>query len=745
MVVSVDSGSDRVNSLMPSLARVLLLLVSLPLVGFASTYLRANGDGSWPWTRLQTPEVPKVEGTEWVANPIDAFVLAKLEANDLEPAPPASPRALLRRLYFGLAGTPPSSGVMQAFLADPSPEAYRQQIEKLLNDPGYGERWGRHWLDLVRYADSAGGGPDFPRPHMWRYRDYVVRAFNQDRPYDRFIREQLAGDAYRSYGDEGRIGLGFLHQWVNVSRDTTQERRRDYLNDVVGVTGSVFLGMTVGCARCHDHKFDPIPTRDYYRMEAFFAPSQISTAEIPFSEYEAPGLDPELWKKRQQAWKDRLAERKKWQDARLEELKDRIRKRRVLASSGDLKDLVVDVSKPALKTAVLESDLFDPEEQRVYELISRQTARFINPNHPEYFEAKAYTVSDSSLHSFVATHVLTGGDFRHKEDPVEPGFLTAATGNSHDVDLTGLPSTRRKLLAEWIASPENPLTARVMVNRIWHYHFGKGLVGTTSDFGTNGSGTEHSELIDWLATYFIETSWSVKDMHRLIVTSNVYQQSMKHPRAEEFDSVDPENQYLWVREDVRLEAEVLRDSLLAVSGELNRDVGGPPFFPEVDDAVMRRAPTWWDPSPREERNRKSIYMLKYRSLELPFLKAFDSASPNLSCPVRETTSVTPQVFALFNSKFVMERSQALAERVHTEAGDDLDRQVEQAFQWTLQRSPSDRERERCLSFLDRSSNSVRTDVRTSASAGASAEPNAEGRLADLCLVLLNSNEFVFLE
>ena len=735
---------------MPSFSWLSFFLVALPLVVSANLHLQRGGNTAqaddWPWTELRSPEVPGVEQSEWVSNPIDAFVLSQLEAHELEPASPASPRARLRRLYFGLIGVPPRPEDLADFLNDPSPAAYRQQIEKLLDDPGYGERWGRHWLDLVRYADSAGGGTDFPRPHMWRYRDYVVRAFNQDRPYDRFIREQLAGDAFSTYGDEGRLGLGFLHQWVNVSKDTPQQRRRDFLNDVVGVTGSVFLGMTLECARCHDHKFDPIPALDYYRIEAFFAPSQVSTVEIPFSEYEAPGLDPEHWKAKEQAWKDRIIKRKQWQDSRLETFKERIRQHRVPASSADLKDLVVDVSKSELKTAVLESDLFSPEEQKVYELISRQSARFVNPNHPDYFEPKAYTISDSPLSHFVATHVLTGGDFRLREDPVEPGFLAAATGNSDDVDLTGLGKSRRKLLADWIANPRNPLTARVMVNRLWHYHFGKGLVATTSDFGNNGSGTVQSELIDWLATRFIESGWSIKDMHRLIVTSSVYQQSMKHPRTVEFETVDPQNRYLWVRSPVRLEAEVIRDSLLAVSGELNRDIGGPPFFPEVDDAVLRRAPTWWAPSPPEERHRRTMYMLNYRSLELPFLKAFDRASPNLSCPVRETTSVTPQVFALFNSKFVLERSQALASRIRTKAGDDPDRQVDQAFQQTFQRLPSDRERKRCLSFLDRSQDSIRTRILASASAERSpTEPSNDDRLTDLCLVLLNSNEFVFLE
>ena len=264
----------------------------------------------WPWIQLSLPEVPRLKQVEWVRNPIDAFILAALEEKGMEPAPTASRRALLRRLYFGLIGLPPSPEQMDRFLNDSSEEAYRNAIENLLANPAYGERWGRHWLDLVRYSDTVGEAVDYPRPHMWRYRDYVIRAFNQDMPYDRFVRQQLAGDAYRKYGAEGKIATGFLHQWVFVQRVDSPQTRRDYLNDVVGTTGSVFLGVTLGCARCHDHKYDPIPTRDYYRTEAFFAPVTVGPVAVPFTQYEIPQLEPEVWKKKAEAWAVRLAERK---------------------------------------------------------------------------------------------------------------------------------------------------------------------------------------------------------------------------------------------------------------------------------------------------------------------------------------------------------------------------------------------------------------------------------------------------
>ena len=711
----------------------LVLAILLPGVSTA-----ADDSTEWPWTPLAEPRVPSVTQADWVRNPIDAFVLARLESKGLTPAPPAGSRALLRRLYFGLVGLPPGSPEMESFVSSPTEENYRQRIEQLLRDKGYGERWGRHWLDLVRYADTRGGAIDYPRPHMWRYRDYVVRAFNQDRPYDRFIREQLGGDAFK-YGDEGRIGLAFLHLWVPVERTEPQLSRRDFLNDVVSVTGSVFLGVTLECARCHDHKYDPIPTNDYYRMEAFFAPLVVGPEALAFGQYEKPVQDQETWDRQKQTWLTLLDGRKKWQDETLESYRQRLRERHRLPATADLKDLVADDGSRDLKNAMAEGILFTAEEQAIYKTIKRQSARFANPNDRNYFEPTAYAAKDSPLKYSVATHVLSGGNYKLKEDPVEPGFLSAATGTSDPADLTGLSGTRRRLLANWIADSENPLTARVMVNRIWQYHFGKGLVATSSDFGTNGSGTLHQDLIDWLAVQFIDSGYSIKDIHRLILSSSVYRQSMVHPHAADFDEIDPQNEYLWVRSPIRHEAEVIRDSVLAVSGALNREIGGPPFFPSVDDELMQRAPTWWKPSKQEQRNRRTIYMLQSRSLQLPFLKVFNGANIDESCPVREVTTVTPQVFALFNSQFMAEQSEIFANRVVRSAGNDRAGQVNCAYQLAFQRSPKPAEMVSCLEFLEQGSEieDRSSEINTVIS--------PQGLLKDLCLILLNSNEFLFLQ
>ena len=690
----------------------------------------------WPWTPLIRPQLPSLKGSD-ERHPIDLFLQSRLAAAGLKPAPLASPRSWVRRIAFGLTGLPPDPDMLEQFANNPSEDAYYEQIEHFLNDSAYGERWGRHWLDLVRYADTRGGALDYARPHMWRYRDYVVRAFNQDRPYDRFIREQLAADAYSKYGAEGKLGLAFLHQWVPVERDAPQLNRRDFLNDVVGVTGSVFLGITLRCARCHDHKFDPLPTRDYYRLEAFFAPLQVSVSTLPFGQYEVPLQQAESWGKQRDQWAELLDERKRNQDAQLAEFKARLRDRRKLAASGDLKDFVVAVTDAELRAAMQEGVVFTPAERQSYELIRRQTARFANPNHREYFSPLAYSASDSSLRYSVATHILSGGNYELREEPVEPGFLSVIQGHSDPVSFKGVSGPRRKLLAEWIANADNPLTARVMVNRIWQYHFGKGLVATSSDFGKNGSQTEHQKLLDWLAVEFIESGWSIKHLQRTILRSHVYRQSMNHGDRVACEKVDPQNELLWVRDAIRLEAEVIRDSVLAVSGRLNRVMGGPPFFPDVDDELMQRAPTWWEPSPRVARERRTIYMLQIRSLQMPFIKVFDGPNIDESCPVREVTTVTPQVFALFNSRLLREQSEAMAERLANEVGKDRSLQIQRAFQLAFQRLPAEAELNRCQAFLE--------EPQKSTSATSEAESNPHGTLADLCLVLLNSNEFIFLD
>ena len=717
---------------------------------------------SWPWTKLALPEVPQVKRTEWVKNPIDAFILATLEEKGMDPAPTVSDRALLRRLYFGLIGLPPSPDEMEQFLKDTSADAVLDQIEKLLANPAYGERWGRHWLDLVKYSDTVGESVDYPRPHMWRYRDYVVRAFNQDMPYDRFVRQQVAGDTYRKYGIEGKVATGFLHQWVYVQRVTPGEPRRDFLNDVVASTGSVFLGVTLGCARCHDHKFDPIPTRDYYRMEAFFAPITVGPVDLPFTPYEVPHLKPEVWEEKSATWKSTLAKRKESADQVKAELKTRVEKYYQLMSPQDLKDWVI----PDLKRIPFPKGvLYTEAEKQQLKIISRQTQRFANVNSPDYYKAKAYVASDSFREtnpSPPVTYVLKGGNFKLQGETVKAGFFSTITGDAKPANLNGLDirssgGSPRKVLAEWIASSENPLTARVMVNRIWQHHFSRGLASTPSDLGKNGGVAVHHKLIDWLACQFIESGWSIKDIHRLILQSNVYRQSLRTPHLKAYQEIDSDNLYLWRRSPVRIEAEVIRDTTLAVSGQLNLALGGPPFFPDIKDIVQMRAGVWWEPSQREERSRRSLYVVQCRSLQLPMMTVFDGASINESCPNRDVTTVTPQVFALFNSKFSHEQSRFMADRILSEVGNNPDKQIERAFQLAFQRSPTAFEKTECLAFLhppevnpnpnQQPQVSLRSvSFEQNLSDGLASQKGVEkGSLSRLCLVLINMNEFIFLQ
>ena len=703
---------------------------------------KQEGKPGWPWTRLEEPKVPEVDKRNWVTNPIDAFILAKLERKGLRPAPPASRRALLRRLYFGLIGLPPTPEDMARFIEDRSEDACPKVIEKLLADSRYGERWGRHWLDLVRYADRRGGGLEYPRPHMWRYRDYVIRAFNQDRPYDRFVKEQLAGDAYPAYGDEGKIGASFLTLGVRVERNA-QEGRRDVLIDVVDTTGATYLGITLGCARCHDHKYDPIPTRDYYRMEAFFAPLNFGPKPLNFTQYEAPRQQPQWWKRKAEAWDRLLAQRKKAGETFKAGLREREAPHHLLMSPQDLKDWVI----PDLKRMPFPKEaIHSQEDKQRLALIKRQTARFANPSSPDYYKPMAYITADAPLRHSVATYVLKGGNYKLRGEEARPGFLSAVTGHSDPVNLDGLGRRRRKLLAEWVASGDNPLTARVMVNRIWQHHFAEGLVRTASDFGKNGSGTVHQDLIDWLAWQLVKRGWSIKEMHQLILQSSVYRQSVENPENSAFEEIDPTNHLIWKRSPIRAEAEVIRDSILAVSGRLNPVRGGPPFFPAAEDEWQKLYRTWWEPSPQEDRDRRSIYMLQMRSFQLPLLTVFDGPNTSERCSVRNVTTVTSQVFSLFNGKFVHEQSRAMAARILEEAGDDRASQVRRAFQLAFQRDPEESEAAECLAFLQPQPRQLSlTPVAFRDRNTTSDLDRQRGTLRDLCLVLLNMNEFIYLE
>ncbi|MGH9656934.1 MAG: DUF1549 and DUF1553 domain-containing protein, partial [Bryobacteraceae bacterium] len=580
-----------------------------------------------------------------------------------------------------------------------------------------GERWARHWLDLVRFAESDGFAIDGERPTAWRYRDYVIRAFNNDKPYDQFVKEQIAGDETgdRASGDRSDrlVALGFLRMgtWEADANFKTQ-LRQDFLNEMTGTTGSVFLGLTIGCARCHDHKYDPIPQRDFYRMQAFFAATRVDERPAPFTRAEDPGRRAKFLS----AWYEDEAE------AVAEELRkteERLKVKYIAAKGLKNDDNAAGEFMKALRD---KKDATFSDDDRKQHAAVRDLARKLSETAPRH-RPLAYAVSDVTpphVPGVADTYVLAGGDVAAKTEKVEPGFPECVTGNREaaKIPFAGGSSGRRGALASWIASADNPLAARVMVNRIWQHHFGEGIVRTPSDFGVNGERPSHPELLDWLAAQFVEKKWSVKAIHKLMLLSNAYRRSTAHPAAEKAAAADPGNRLLWRMNWIRLESEVIRDSMLALAGKLETSTGGPGAFLDVPADVAEGFEFFkWFPSSETEQNRRSIYSFQRRSVTLPMMEVFDVANMSESCARRNVTTVPPQAFTLLNSGFTRARAKELAARVAAAAGPDEARQIDRAFRIALGRGPSAAELEKAR--------------------GAGLE-----RLA---VVLFNLNEFVYLE
>ncbi len=682
----------------------------------------------WLAKKPVAPIVPAVKNDSWVKNPIDAFVLARLEAQQWNPAPVASRRALARRLYFDLVGLPPTSEEVRAFVNDSAPDATAKLIDRLLADFRYGERWSRHWLDLVRFAESDGFAIDSERPTAWRYRDYVIRSFNHDKPYDLFIKEQLAGDELPGAGDaeepnsrsERLVALGFLRlgPWEADANFATQ-LRQDFLNENANTISSVFLGLTVGCARCHDHKYDPIPQKDFYRLQAFLAPMRTDDRAAPFLNSENPAE----MKRRLRASED-AAE----QSAEILRQLEAGLKEKFLAAKG----LKADDKKADEFQKVLRDKMdgtFTADERSQHEKV-RDHARRLGEEVPRY-RPVAYAVADVApphVPALPETYVLAGGELSAKGDKVEPGFPRCIAGTTEPakVSFVGGSSGRRKALAEWIASAENPLTARVIVNRVWQHHFGEGLVRTPSDFGINGDRPTHPELLDFLATQFMEQKWSLKALHRLILTSNTYQQSTEHPRSKEYSETDGGNKLLWRMNWMRLEFEAIRDTLLSLSGRLEPSAGGPGVFVDIPSDLAEGFEFFkWFPSDEKAQRRRTLYTFQRRSITHPMSEVFDGANMSESCSRRSVTIGAPQVFNLLNSDFTHREARHFAERI-LRAGADPSRRVEEAFWLALGREPSSKEKRQALKFMRESTNPV------------------EG-LTQLAVVLFNLNEFLYLE
>jgi hypothetical protein len=633
------------------------------------------------------------------ANPIDRFLLARLRAKGLDFSPPASRRTLIRRAHLDLIGLPPTPDEVRAFVADRSAKAWQRVVDRLLASPRYGERWGRHWLDVVRYADSGGYEGDRDRPYSWRYRDYVIDSFNRDLPYDRFLKEQLAGDEIAPGDNRALIATGYLAVGPKEIVMENERNRADQLDDLVSTTGQAMLGLTVNCARCHDHKYDPITTRDYYRLSACFAPSQRREVDV---------LTPE---ERKQA--DAL-------DAEIKPLQARLESLRATATATDALKGQPSPDDTRIAAALSDADRTKFQEAQT-ELKALEGKRNALP--------RAEIVTDAAA-LWPDCHVLVRGDAGRPGAVVKPGFVCSLPGG--DVDLQPDPALqkstgRRKALAEWIANARNPLTARVWMNRVWRQHFGRGLVNTPSNFGLSGELPTHPELLDWLARTFMENGWRLKPIHKLILMSRAWQQdSTIRPDALR---ADPENKLVWRMPERRLEAEAIRDSILAIAGSLNLQMGGPPVYPPIDPSLRAdtfQGPNWHDGEDGPSTWRRSVYVKVKRSLLLPELEVFDCPEITTTVAARNTTTTPVQALTLLNDPLILRQAQLFAQRVAASAGREPAKQIGLAYEMALGRPPSARELSLSLGFL-----------------ASRAKMRRPAPLADFCHALINSNEFVY--
>jgi hypothetical protein len=718
----------------------------------------------WSLQKVTSVSPPAVRNRQWLRTPVDAFILDRLEAKRIGPAPPADRITLLRRAYLDLIGLPPAPDAVAAFLADRSPDAFARVVDRLLATPQYGERWARHWLDLARYAESEGFKADETRPNAWRYRDYVINAFNSDKPYDRFVREQLAGDELWPRDPDARLATAFNRHYPDESNARNLlQRRQEILDDVTDTVGAVFLGLTYGCARCHNHKFDPILQKDYYRLQAFFANMRADDGIVlaPAHEVERHRVALAEWEEKSRAAREQL-----------EAIEAPKRK--------ELVDDFVTKYPSEIQTAIAKS----PADRTPIEGLMYYKARpYVDPASPEYVATsraigaalkgdarKAWQTAKAEVDAFAdlypadlpigtgivdagreapPTHTLRLGVYDRKVEPVEPGFLTIlAPGPAAITAPAGGESTgRRTALANWIASPENPLTARVMVNRIWNYHFGRGLVATPSNFGAAGERPTHPELLDWLAGEFVRQGWSVKAMHRLIMNSNVYRQAsvVDAPAAAESD---PQNTLWWHFPRHRLEGEVIRDAALAVAGELNPKMGGPSVFPELPPGMASRG--GWKTSDEADRNRRSVYVFVRRNTRYPMFEAFDLPDTHESCPRRDVTTSPIQALTMLNSAPAMEWAEGLAARVLEGSGDNREAQIAVAYRLAYSRPPTPEESKLAFDFLQRHRAIVAARARSGgklagmASLPAGVDAVDAATLVDFCHMLINSNEFVYI-
>jgi hypothetical protein len=639
----------------------------------------------WAFRPLTNPTMPEVKDKTWVLTPIDAFILARLESKGLRPNSVAGPATLARRIAFDLVGLPPAKPYSSTL------------VDELLASPHYGERWARHWLDVARYADSNGQEGDQDRPTAYHYRNFVIRAFNDDLPFDTFLQWQLAGDELEPDNPSAIAATGFIvagpHTVLDVPMEEEKVRNRfNELDDMIATTSSAMLGLTMACARCHDHKYDAIPTRDYYRLMSAF--NSGNRAEVPLLP-----LDKAV------AYRDAQTN---WV-------------REITAATNQLEKWISDQKGQPVASA--------SEWARLRSAVTKIQAR--KPKVPPTAHAFADFAAKPR-----ETHLLHRGDFHNKKEPVDLGFVSVLTSSklpseywagARDRKRRNDSTQQRRALAEWMTDVDNgagALAARVMANRIWQHHFGEGLVRTVNDFGVQGEKPSHPELLEWLAYEFVKGGWKIKPMHRLIMSSAVYLQDTRYDGAKA--AVDPDNRLLWRRRPLRLEAEILRDAILAASGALNLEMFGAGFkAPIVAEAIQARnlkdaypknlkdAPETW---------RRTVYMFHKRVVQHPLMQAFDAPTGAASCGRRDSTTVAPQGLALLNDPFVRARAEDFARRLINQGGSNPEAQVRHAWQLALGRAPMETE-----------TNAAREFIRNG------------GRLADLCQTIFAMNEFIYVD
>ena len=726
---------------------------------------------------------------------IDSFINRRLDELELTAAPRAARRTLIRRVTFDLTGLPPTPAEVDSFINDPDDDkvAMAKVVDRLLSSDHYGEQSARMWLDVVRYADTSGMANDYERPNAWRYRDYVIRSFNNDKSYADFIREQLAGDEIDPDDPEKLIAVGFLRMgpWEQTGMSVARVTRQQFLDDVTDAVGQVFLSHPLQCCRCHDHKFDPIPTRDYYRVQAVFATTQFADRPAAFSDDEEikDRTDQQLLQSRIKRYEKTLQdlqkreeeEARKWYAERdLEyapraELRKRgvpeykIAPRRVGLTTAQLG--MERICRKNLTRHRWELDRFRPF---AFSVFSGHT-RF-----PSNVSSRQAVPEKRTQGKLQQISILAGGDLFSPTEKVTPGVLSCIAVGEIPNDIEG----RRLALANWIADPKNPITARSYVNRIWQQHFGTGIVATPNNFGATGSKPTHPKLLDWLASTFVNDGWSTKKLHRRILSSDAYCRSSSHESPDHIEMIDPNNESLAVFPIRRLAAEEIRDAMLSVSGELNKKIGGPPVRPNINNEVALQprqimgtyAPAYQPSIKPEQRNRRSVYGVRIRGLRDPLLEVFNQPTSDKSCSRRENSTVTPQALAMLNGENTVDRSIATSILLQSRTKSD-DEAIVRLFQLAYGREPTAGEKIACLSHWRKmteehlNSKPTPTAIPTVIERSAVEENNGEvftyveeletnqrhipdrkpwdvdartRGLADVCAVIFNSNEFIYI-